>query len=130
MDAEPATKVGGTLLDHRSDFEILVFPGDDEHDVLHLFDRFANRTKSDHVHQFTVDRASVLAGVEDGLTGSQIVQELTDRARAPSSECALQPGGLGARGVIGGGAVLPIARPAKSTLWIFGPPVADDGMSS
>ena len=85
LDAEPATKVGGTRCSIivQPDFEILVFPGDDEHDVLHLFDRFANRTKSDHVHQFTVDRASVLAGVEDGLTGSQIVQELTDRARAP-----------------------------------------------
>ncbi|MEC8651933.1 MAG: helicase-associated domain-containing protein [Planctomycetota bacterium] len=85
LEAEPATKVGGTRCSIivQPDFEILVFPGDDEHDVLHLFDRFANRTKSDHVHQFTVDRASVLAGVEDGLTGSQIIQELTDRARAP-----------------------------------------------
>ena len=85
LDAEPAAKVGGTRCSVivQPDFEILVFPGDDEHDVLHLFDRFAVRTKSDHVHQFRIDRASVGAAREDGLTGSQIVQELTDRARAP-----------------------------------------------
>jgi len=85
LDAEPATKVGGTRCSVivQPDFEILVFPGDDVHDVLHLFDRFATRTKSDHVYQFTIDRESVQAGVEDGLTGAQIVQELTDRARAP-----------------------------------------------
>ncbi|MFN3240409.1 MAG: helicase-associated domain-containing protein [Planctomycetota bacterium] len=85
LDAEPATKVGGTRCSVivQPDFEILVFPGDDVHDVLHLFDRFATRTKSDHVYQFTIDRESVEAGIEDGLTGAQIVQELTDRARAP-----------------------------------------------
>ena len=85
LDAEPATKVGGTRCSVivQPDFEILVFPGDDVHDVLHLFERFAKRTKSDHVYQFTLDRESVAAGVEDGLSGSQIVQELTDRAKAP-----------------------------------------------
>ena len=85
LDADPATKVGGTRCSVivQPDFEILVFPGDDEHDVLHLFDRFAVRIKSDHVHQFRLEKASVVAALEDGLTGSQIVQELTDRARAP-----------------------------------------------
>ena len=85
LDAEPATKVGGVRCSVivQPDFEVLVFPGDDEHDVLHLFDRFATRVKSDHVHQFRIDRESVQAGLEDGLTGSQIVQELTDRAKAP-----------------------------------------------
>ena len=85
LDADPATKVGGTRCSVivQPDFEILVFPGDDEHDVLHMFDRFAVRIKSDHVHQFRLEKASVVAALEDGLTGSQIVQELTDRARAP-----------------------------------------------
>lgn len=85
LDADPATKVGGTRCSVivQPDFEILVFPGDDEHDVLHMFDRFAVRIKSDHVHQFRIERASVAAALEDGLTGSRIVQELTDRARAP-----------------------------------------------
>ena len=85
LDAEPATKVGGTRcsLIVQPDFEILVFPGDDVHDVLHLFDRFATRTKSDHVFQFTIDERSVQAGLEDGLDGAQILQELNDRARAP-----------------------------------------------
>ena len=50
---------------------------------MHLFDRFAARVKSDHVHHFRLDRESVRAGLADGLTGSQIVQELSDRARAP-----------------------------------------------
>jgi hypothetical protein len=85
LDAEPAGKVGGTRcsLIVQPDFEILVFPGDDVHDVLHLFDRFATRIKSDHVFQFRIDRESINAGLEDGLSGAQIVQELTDRARVP-----------------------------------------------
>ena len=85
LDAEPAGKVGGTRssIIVQPDFEILVFPGDDVHDVVHLFDRFAQRTKSDHVFQFTIDRDSLLKGVADGLTAARIVQELTDRARAP-----------------------------------------------
>ena len=85
LDAEPAGKVGGTRcsLIVQPDFEILVFPGDDVHDVLHLFDRFARRTKSDHVFQFTIDRESIEAGLVDGLSAGQIVQELSDRARVP-----------------------------------------------
>jgi hypothetical protein len=85
LDAEPAGKVGGTrcAVIVQPDFEILVFPGDDVHDVVHLFDRFAQRTKSDHVHQFKIDQKSVRAGLADGLSGHQIVQELTDRARVP-----------------------------------------------
>lgn len=85
LDAETAGKVGGTrcTLIVQPDFEILVFPGDDVHDVLHQFDRFARRTKSDHVFQFTIDRQSIDAGLEDGLSCAQIVQELTDRARVP-----------------------------------------------
>ncbi|MEO6594579.1 MAG: helicase-associated domain-containing protein [Planctomycetota bacterium] len=85
LDAEPAGKVGGTRSSVivQPDFEILVFPGDDVHDVVHLFDRFAHRTKSDHVHQFQLDQTSLQAGLADGLSAVQIVQELTDRARVP-----------------------------------------------
>lgn len=85
LDAEPAGKVGGTrsTVIVQPDFEILVFPGDDVHDVVHQFDRFAHRTKTDHVHQFRIDEDSVRAGLLDGLSGGQIVQELTDRARVP-----------------------------------------------
>ena len=85
LDAEPADKVAGvrSSVIVQPDFEILVYPGDDVHDVLHLFDRFATRTKSDHVFQFVIDEKSVRAGIADGLTGAQIVQELTDRARVP-----------------------------------------------
>lgn len=85
LDAEPAAKVGGTRSSVivQPDFEVLVFPGDDVHDVVHLFDRFAHRTKSDHVHQFRIDEASIRAGLADGMSRTQIVQELTDRARVP-----------------------------------------------
>ncbi|MFN9703297.1 MAG: helicase-associated domain-containing protein [Planctomycetota bacterium] len=85
LDADPAAKVGGTRSSVivQPDFEVIVFPGDDVHDVLHLFDRFARRTKSDHVHQFRIDEASVRAGLADGMTGAQIVQVLADRARVP-----------------------------------------------
>ena len=44
---------------------------------------FARRTKSDHVHQFRIDEASVRAGLADGLAGTQILQVLADRARVP-----------------------------------------------
>lgn len=85
LDADPAGKVGGTRSSVivQADFEILVFPGDDVHEVVHLFDRFARRTKSDHVHQFRLEHETVLAGLADGLPGTQILQELTDRARVP-----------------------------------------------
>jgi hypothetical protein len=85
LDAEPAAKAGGTrsMVIVQPDFEVLVFPGDDVHEVVHLFDRFAHRTKSDHVHQFRIDEASVRAGVADGLTAGQILQEIADRAKAP-----------------------------------------------
>ncbi|MCB9878572.1 MAG: helicase-associated domain-containing protein [Planctomycetes bacterium] len=85
LDADPAGKVGGTRSSVivQPDFEVLVFPGDDVHDVVHQIDRFAHRTKSDHVHQFRIDEDSVRAGVADGLSAAQIVQELTDRARVP-----------------------------------------------
>ena len=86
LDAEPPGKVGGTRSSVivQPDFEVLVFPGDDVHDVVHVFDRFAHRTKSDHVHQFRIDEASVRAGRRRRHDGkAQIVQELTDRARMP-----------------------------------------------
>ncbi len=85
LDAEPAGKVGGTRSSVivQPDFEVLVFPGDDAHDVVHVFDRFARRTKSDHIHQFRLEQATVLAGIADGMTAAQILQELTDRARVP-----------------------------------------------
>jgi len=85
LDAEPAGKVGGTRCSVivQPDFEVLVFPGDDAHDVVHTFDRFARRTKSDHVHQFKLEQATVQAGIADGMTAAQILQELTDRARVP-----------------------------------------------
>jgi hypothetical protein len=85
LDAEPAAKVGGTRSSVivQPDFEVIVFPGDDVHDVLHLFDRFARRTKSDHVHQYRIDEASVRGGIADGMSGAQILQVIADRARVP-----------------------------------------------
>jgi len=85
LDADPAAKVGGTRCSVivQADFEILVFPGDDVHEIVHLFDRFARRTKSDHVHQFKLEQETVTAGIADGLPGSKILQVLTDRARVP-----------------------------------------------
>lgn len=85
LDAEPASKVGGTRssLIVQPDFDVLLFPGDDMHDVVHLLDRFARRIKSDHVHQFRLEKETVEAGLDEGLTVGAIVQELTDRARVP-----------------------------------------------
>ncbi|MBX3463507.1 MAG: helicase-associated domain-containing protein [Planctomycetes bacterium] len=85
LDADPAGKVGGTRcsLIVQPDFEVLVFPGDDVHEVVHLLDRFARRTRSDHVHQFQLTPASVAGGLADGLSAAQMLQELADRARVP-----------------------------------------------
>ena len=85
LDAEPAADAGGTRssLIVQPDFEVLVFSGDDVHDVVHLFDRFSRRIKSDHVHQFKLEQQTVRAGLEEGLTIGEILQELTDRARVP-----------------------------------------------
>jgi hypothetical protein len=85
LDAEPASKAGGTRSSVivNPDFEIVLFPGDDVHEAVHQFDRFSIRLKSDHVHQFRLEKDSVRAGLADGLDLGQIVQILTDRARAP-----------------------------------------------
>ncbi|MCA8949724.1 MAG: helicase-associated domain-containing protein [Planctomycetes bacterium] len=85
LDAEPAAKVGGTRssLVVQPDFEVLLFGGDDVHDVAHFLDRFARRIKSDHVLHFKLERTTVAAGLAEGLTVAAILQELTDRARVP-----------------------------------------------
>ncbi|MGE3174113.1 MAG: helicase-associated domain-containing protein [Planctomycetota bacterium] len=85
LDAEPAGKVGGTrsTVLVNPDFEVLLFPGDDVHEAVHAFDRFARRLKSDHVHQFKLEPETVRAGLQEGLALDDIVRELTDRARAP-----------------------------------------------
>ena len=72
-----------TTLIVNPDFEILVFPGDDLHDVLHSLDRFARRSKSDHVHHFQLTEQTAHSGITGGLTHAQILQELLERARAP-----------------------------------------------
>jgi hypothetical protein len=85
LEAEPAAKVGGTRssLLVNPDFEVVLFPGDDEHEAVHLLDRFSQRVKSDHVHQFRLTQESVWAGVEEGTDIEQFLQELQDRAKAP-----------------------------------------------
>ena len=65
------------------DFELLVFPGDDLHDLLHSLDRFARRTKSDHVHHYQLTRESVRDAAQAGLCHAEICRELVDRARVP-----------------------------------------------
>ena len=85
LEAESAAKAGGTrsTVLVNPDFEILMFPGDDVHEAVHAFDRFAKRQKSDHVHQFKLDQVTLRAGLAEGLTLEDIVRELNDRARAP-----------------------------------------------
>ena len=85
LEAEPAAKVGGTrsTVIVNPDFEVLLFPGDDVHEAVHAFDRFAKRLKSDHVHQFRLDATSLRAGLAEGLAFDEVLRELTDRARVP-----------------------------------------------
>jgi len=65
------------------DFEVILFPGDDEHQAVHEFDRFALRLKTDHIHHFRLSKESVQAGLRDGLHLGHILHELQDRSRAP-----------------------------------------------
>ncbi|MBK8976818.1 MAG: helicase-associated domain-containing protein [Planctomycetes bacterium] len=85
LGAEAAGEVGG----HRStvvvnpDFEVILFPGDDEHEAVHTLDQFCERLKTDHIHHFHISRHSVQAALTEGVSLHHIVQELTDRSRTP-----------------------------------------------
>jgi hypothetical protein len=85
LGAESGDQVGGvrSTLIVNPDFEVILFPGEDEHEVVHTLDRFAEREKSDHVHHFRLTSDSVCNGLADGMTLGQILQELTDRSRVP-----------------------------------------------
>ncbi len=85
LGAQPSCELGGSRSQVvvNPDFEVLLFPGDDQHEVVHAFDRFAERTKTDHVHHFRLSRSSVRAALFDGITIGEVVRELTDRSRAP-----------------------------------------------
>lgn len=82
---DAAAELGGmrSSIVVNPDFEVLLFPGDDEHEVVHAFDRFCVRHKSDHVHHFRLCRDSVQGALKDGMTMAQIVAELNDRSRVP-----------------------------------------------
>lgn len=83
------TRPAGQLMAERSsivvnpDCEVILFPGDDEHDAVHTLDRFMRRMKTDHIHHFQLEPEAVHAGLKDGLTLASMVAELTDRSRAP-----------------------------------------------
>lgn len=85
LGAVPAGELGGERSEVivNPDFEVILFPGEDEHEVVHSFDRFAERSKSDRIHHFRLTRGSVQAALKDGLSVAQVLQELTDRSRAP-----------------------------------------------
>ena len=80
--ASKGNQVASSLL-VNPDYEIVLFPGDDEHQAVYEIDRFARRLKSDHVHQFVLQPETVRSGLQEGLTVAEIVQSLNDRARAP-----------------------------------------------
>jgi hypothetical protein len=85
LGADTAGDVGGSrsMAVVNPDFEIILFPGDDEHEVVHVFDRFCERLKTDHIHHFRLTKASVHGALADGMSLAQISQELTDRSRTP-----------------------------------------------
>ncbi len=85
LGAVDANEVGG----HRSsvvvnpDFELILFPGEDEHEAVHALDQFCERLKTDHIHHFRISRQSVQSALHEGVALSHIIQELSDRSRAP-----------------------------------------------
>lgn len=91
LGADAGEQVGGvrSTIVVNPDFELILFPGDDEHEVVHTFDRFSERTKSDHVHHFRLTSTSVHTGLADGMSLGQILQELTDRSRVPLPQSVL-----------------------------------------
>lgn len=85
LGAEAAGEVGGSRSSVvvNPDFEIILFPGDDEHEAVHVFDRFCERVKTDHIHHFRLTKDAVHGALAEGMPLFQIVQELADRSRAP-----------------------------------------------
>ena len=65
------------------DFEVLLFPGAGMEEAVHFLDRFAQRTVSDQVVHFQLSRESVARGIQGGLEGSDILEWLEERCRAP-----------------------------------------------
>ena len=65
------------------DFEVLLFPGRDQEEAVHFLDRFAQRTLSDQVVHFRLERESLARGIGDGLSGDAILEWLEERCRAP-----------------------------------------------
>ena len=81
---ENAGELGG----HRSslvvnpDFEVILFPGDDEPEAVHALDQLCERLKTDHIHHFRMTRESLQAALNEGTSLASVVQELTDRSRS------------------------------------------------
>jgi len=85
LGAGSSSAVGGERSEVvvNPDFEIILFPGEDEHEVVHSFDRFAERHKTDHIYHFRLSQDSVSCALDEGVTMAEITAELADRSRTP-----------------------------------------------
>ena len=64
------------------DFEILLFPDSDAHELVHTLDRFAKRVSSDRLYRFELSRESVRSALADGMGIVEILEVLQTRCRA------------------------------------------------
>jgi hypothetical protein len=65
------------------DFEILLFPEGRDHALVHRLDRFAKRTKTDHIHHYRLEEETVRRAVVAGMTGREILETLEANSRTP-----------------------------------------------
>ncbi len=74
---------GRSMLLVNPDFEILLFPESDAHELIHSLDRFAKRTGSDRLYRFQLGEESVRSALADGMDFAEMLSILSDRCRTP-----------------------------------------------
>ncbi|MGQ0551912.1 MAG: helicase-associated domain-containing protein [Planctomycetota bacterium] len=63
------------------DFEIMLFPDGETHNLVTELDRFAERTSSDSVYRYKLSEASIERAVAEGLEPSRILKTLSEHSR-------------------------------------------------
>jgi len=65
------------------DFEVVLFPDQRAHDIIHQLDRFAERKMADALVHYQITPGSLRRGLAEGMSLDDILQLLRDRSRTP-----------------------------------------------
>lgn len=65
------------------DFEVVLFPSEDDAELTHDLDRFAEREKQGHLRHFRISERSVHRALAEGMSLARIFQTLEQNARTP-----------------------------------------------